>query len=182
MNQPGTEVRNIILIGFMGCGKSTIGRELKRMLGFRWIDTDAEIELRTQRKIAQIFATEGEEGFRDQESALLQDLLEKQLERTVISTGGGVILRPENRETIRQMGYVVWLKAGAETIYQRTRKNSSRPILQTANPRQVIADLLEFRTPLYRECAHLIIDVAGLTRTEIAAGIVESARYYFTRQ
>lgn len=182
MSETGTEVQNIILIGFMGCGKSTIGRELKRMLGFDWIDTDAEIESRAQCKISQIFADHGEQGFRDQESAVLADLQQKQLQRTVISTGGGAILRPENRELLRQLGYVVWLKANAETIYQRTRKNRARPILQTANPQQVIADLLEARTPLYRECAHLVIDVAGLNRTEIAAGIVESARYYFANQ
>lgn len=182
MNDAGTEVQNIILIGFMGCGKSTIGRELKRMLGFQWIDTDAEIESRAQCKISQIFAEQGEQGFRDQESAVLQDLQQKRLMSTVVSTGGGAILRPENRDILRQLGYVVWLKANAETIYSRTKKNRSRPILQTENPQQMIADLLEVRTPLYRECAHLVIDVAGLNRTEIAAGIVESARYFFAHQ
>ena len=83
---------------------------------------------------------------------------------------------------MRKLGYVVWLRANPETIYQRTKKNRDRPILQTDNPRAVIADLLEKRTPLYRECAHLVIDVAGLNRTEIAAGILESAHYYFSQQ
>jgi shikimate kinase len=182
MNQTGTEVQNIILIGFMGCGKSTIGRELKRMLSFALIDTDAEIETQAGCKITEIFANLGETGFRDLEAKVLADLLVKNPSSTVISTGGGVILREENRNALRKLGYVVWLRANAETIYQRTKKNRDRPILQTENPRAVIADLLEKRTPLYRECAHLVIDVAGLNRTEIAAGILESAQYYFSQQ
>lgn len=182
MNQTGTEVQNIILIGFMGCGKSTIGRELKRVLGFALIDTDTEIETQAGCKITEIFSNLGETGFRDLEAKVLADLLEKNPASTVISTGGGAILREENREVLRKLGYVVWLRANPETIYQRTKKNRERPILQTENPRAVITELLEKRTPLYRECAHLVIDVAGLNRTEIAAGILESAHYYFSQQ
>jgi shikimate kinase len=181
MNHTGTSVRNIILIGFMGCGKSTIGRELKRMMGFVWIDTDAEIEARAQCSITEIFAQMGEEGFRDMETQVLRDLLENKMQSTIISTGGGAVLREENRMLLRQLGYVVWLRAGVDTIYQRTKKNRTRPILQTDNPRTVIEDLLALREPIYRECAHLVIDVAGLNRTEISAGIVESARYFFAQ-
>jgi shikimate kinase len=182
MNHTGTQVRNIILIGFMGCGKSTIGRELKRMLGFHWIDTDTAIETRAQCRITEIFAREGEEGFRDRETAVLRELLEQNIQSTIVSTGGGAVLREENRSILRQLGYVVWLRANADTIYHRTRKNRDRPILQTENPRAVIEGLLQQREPIYRECAHLIIDVAGLNRTEISAGIVESARYHFAQQ
>ena len=181
MNHAGTQVRNIILIGFMGCGKSTIGRELKRMTGYAWVDTDAEIEARAQCRISEIFARDGEDAFRDLESQVLCDMRDHNQQPTIISTGGGAVLREENRKTLCQLGYVVWLRAGAETIYQRTKKNRSRPILQTDNPRAVIEDLLALREPLYRECAHLAIDVAGLNRTEIAAGIVESARYHFSQ-
>lgn len=181
MNHTGTQVRNIILIGFMGCGKSTIGRELKRMLGFHWIDTDTAIETRAQCRITEIFAREGEEGFRDRETAALRELLEQNIQSTIVSTGGGAVLREENRAILRQLGYVVWLRANADTIYHRTRKNRDRPILQTENPRAVIEGLLQQREPIYRECAHLIIDVAGLNRTEISAGIVESARYHFAQ-
>jgi shikimate kinase len=181
MNHTGTQVRNIILIGFMGCGKSTIGRELKRMLGYQWIDTDATIETQAHCRITEIFAREGEQGFRDRETAALRELLEKNLQSTIVSTGGGAVLREENREMLRQLGYVVWLRANADTIYQRTRKNRDRPILQTENPRGVIEELLLQREPIYRACAHLVIDVAGLNRTEISAGIVESARYYFSQ-
>lgn len=180
MNQAGTNVHNIILIGFMGCGKSTIGRELKRMTGFQWIDTDTEIETLENCPIAEIFARDGEEGFRDIESQVLRDFGKNNPTSTIISTGGGAVLREENRELIRKLGYVVWLRANSETIYQRTKKNRQRPILQTSDPRAVIADLLEKRDPIYRECSHLAIDVAGLNRSEIAAGIVESARYHYS--
>jgi len=182
MNQDGPQVQNIILIGFMGCGKSTVGRELKRMLGFSWIDTDSVIEQQAQCSITDIFAREGEEGFRDRETDVLRDLAAQQLRSTIISTGGGAILREENRALLRQLGYVVWLRANAETVYQRTRKNRDRPILQTQNPRAVIADLLQQREPMYRECSHLAIEVSGLNRTEIAVGIIESARYHFASQ
>jgi shikimate kinase len=182
MNQAGTNVHNIILIGFMGCGKSTIGRELKRMTGFQWIDTDTEIENRANCRISEIFARDGEEAFRDLESLVIRDLAQHHPQSTIISTGGGAILREENRNILREMGYVVWLRANAETIYQRTKKNRQRPILQTENPRAVIEALLEKREPIYQNCAHLVIDVAGLNRTEICAGIVESARYHFAQQ
>jgi shikimate kinase len=174
-------IQNIILIGFMGCGKSTIGRELKRLTGYQFIDMDAEIEAREKKSIATLFADEGELIFREKETELLQEFRAKGLDHSVISTGGGAILSEENRNIIKSLGYVVWLKADAQTIYHRTKKNHSRPILQTANPQQVIADLLELRTPLYHECAHLTIEVKGLNRTEIAGGIIESARYFFSQ-
>lgn len=182
MNSDGALVQNIILIGFMGCGKSTVGRELRRMLRFRWIDTDHVIEEQAQCRITEIFAREGEEGFRSRETQVLRDLVQSKPQSTIISTGGGAILREENRELLRELGYVVWLRADCELIYQRTKKNRDRPILQSPDPQAVIRKLLQVREPIYRECAHLVIDVAGLSRTEIAAGIVESARYHFAQK
>ena len=179
MNHKGTAVQNIILIGFMGCGKSTVGRELKRILHEPWIDTDQLIEQRAGCSITDIFATRGEEGFRQMETDVLQDLLSQIETSTIISTGGGAVLRQENREILQKLGYVVWLRADAELIYQRTKKNRDRPILQTPDPRAVIRELLATREPIYRQCAHLVIDVAGLSRSEIAVGIRESARYHF---
>jgi len=181
MSDKGMKVHNIVLIGFMGCGKSTVGREIKRTLGYQLIDTDAEIEARAGCKISAIFSAEGEHGFRERESSLFEELREKDLKRTVVSTGGGAILRAKNCEILREIGYVVWLCANADTIYHRTKKNRNRPILQAADPRQVIDELLAQRTPLYRDCAHLAIDVGGLNRAEIVAGIVESARYYYAQ-
>jgi shikimate kinase len=179
MNHKGTAVQNIILIGFMGCGKSTVGRELKRILHEPWIDTDQLIEQRAGCSITDIFVKQGEEGFRQIETEVLRDLHHQVTSSTIISTGGGAVLRQENREILQKLGYVVWLRADAELIYQRTKKNRDRPILQTPDPRAVIRELLATREPIYRQCAHLVIDVAGLSRSEIAVGIRESARYHF---
>ncbi len=175
------KTQHIVLIGFMGCGKSTIGAELRRMLGYRLIDMDSEIEKRAGCRIVELFAREGEAGFRAREHALLQELGKIGKAPMIISTGGGVVLLPENRCLLPQLGYVVWLKADAALIYERTRRSRSRPILQCDNPRERIRVLLEERTPLYRECAHLSIDVGGLNKSEIASGIIDSARYHFSQ-
>jgi shikimate kinase len=174
--------KNIILIGFMGCGKSTVGRELKRLLGYKLIDTDVEIENRAKKKIIDIFAENGEEDFRDRETAYLHELIEKKKTERIISTGGGIILREENRELIQKLGYVIWLRIDAKTSYERTKRSRSRPILRTENPQQVIEKLILQRTPFYKECANLTIDVNELDRSEIAMGITESARYFFSQE
>lgn len=175
------KTQHIVLIGFMGCGKSTIGAELRRMLGYRLVDMDSVIEARAGCRIVELFAREGEDGFRERERSLLQELSATTVPPTIISTGGGVVLRAENRQILPQMGYVVWLKADAEVIYERTRRSRSRPILQCENPLERIRTLLTERTPLYRECAHLSIDVGGLSKREIASGIIDSARYHFSQ-
>jgi len=186
MNPPEAAVpKNLVLIGFMGCGKSTVGRELHRNLGYPLVDTDQEIEQRTGRTIRQIFADEGEPAFRDMETALLRELAEEsgtdQAPR-IISTGGGICGREENRELLRRMGYVVWLHAPVDVIVERTSKNQDRPLLVTDDPRARIVALMAEREPLYRETAHLDIDTTGLDFKEIAIGILESARYYFSAQ
>ena len=180
MNKERT-TQHIVLIGFMGCGKSTIGAELRRLLGYRLVDMDGEIEKRAGCRIVDLFAREGEAGFREREHNLLVELSETTEPRTIISTGGGVVLLPDNRRLLPQLGYVVWLKADASLIYERTRRSRSRPILQCENPRERIRTLLEERTPLYRECAHLSIDVGGLNKSEIASGIIDSTRYHFSQ-
>jgi shikimate kinase len=173
--------QHIILIGFMGCGKSTVGKELQKKLNYPLIDTDDAIEQLAGKSISTIFAEEGEDEFRNRETAYLRHCESSLLQSSIISTGGGAILREENRQILQGLGYVVWLKIDANTVYLRTRKNRSRPILQQANPKQIIADLLEVRTPLYRECANLVIDIAGLNRHEITTGIIESFRYHFSQ-
>ncbi len=170
---------NIILVGFMGTGKSTIGRSLSQTLSYPVIDTDQLIEKQQGRSIPEIFEEEGEDAFRDIETALLRSLLKQS--GHIISTGGGIIIREENRQLLRKMGYVIWLVASPEEIYNRTSRNNNRPLLNNEDPAGTIRKLLETRIPLYKECAHLSIETNQLNFDEITTGIIESARYYFSK-
>lgn len=180
MNEQQAPPKNIVLIGFMGSGKSTVGRELHHRLGYPLVDMDQVIERKAGRPIAAIFAEDGEAAFRDMETVLLRELGEASGQRRIISTGGGVIGREENRALLRQLGYVVWLHAPLGVILERTAKNRDRPLLHTDNPRERVESLMNVRKPLYAETAHLKIDTSGLDCTELATGILESARYFFT--
>ena len=172
-------MRNILLVGFMGCGKSTIGRILHKSLDYPFIDTDQQIEKQTQKKISAIFADEGENAFRKLETQFLEQLIEQQTNHTIISTGGGIITRPENIPLLRELGFVIWLTCSPEVIYERTSRNSNRPLLQCDNPQEVITTMLAKRSPLYQAASHLKIDSTDLDINEINCGILESARYYF---
>jgi shikimate kinase len=180
MNESLTPPKNIVLIGFMGSGKSTVGRELHQRLGYPWIDMDQLIEQRERKSIAAIFKESGEEGFREMETALLEELNDPSAPRRIISTGGGVIGRERNRILLRGLGYVVWLHAPTSVILERTSKNRDRPLLDTDDPLARIDCLLAERKPLYAEIAHLKVDTADLNCAELATGILESARYFFT--
>lgn len=181
MNDPGPVPKNIILIGFMGCGKSTVGRELHQRLGYRLMDIDQIIEETMGKRITEIFREEGEHAFRDFETMQLEEIAKQTGVRHIISTGGGIVVRPENRDLLRQLGYVVWLHATPDAILDRTRRNSHRPLLQTPDPAATIRALLDQRIPWYAETAHLKIETAGLDSTETASGITECARYHFTQ-
>lgn len=180
MNSLETPPKNIVLIGFMGCGKSTVGRELHQLLGYPLVDMDAEIEESAGMPITDIFAKEGENGFRARETGLLTTLAAPDAPRRIISTGGGVVVRPENRPLLRKLGYVVWLHAPADVILERTGRHNHRPLLHAEDPAARIRMLLDERMPWYEETAHLKVDTAGLDCREIAGGILESARYFFT--
>jgi shikimate kinase len=180
MNESLIPPKNIVLIGFMGSGKSTVGRELQQRLGYPWIDMDHLIEQRERKSIAAIFADSGEEEFREMETRLLKELNDPNAPRRIISTGGGVIGREQNRILLRSLGFVVWLHAPTSVILERTSKNRDRPLLHTDDPLARIESLLAVRKPLYAETAHLKVDTAGLDCGELAAGILESARYFFT--
>lgn len=171
--------KNIVLIGFMGCGKSTVARRLAEVLHYPLIDTDQRIEQDARMSIPELFAAVGEEAFRDREAALLREIAASHTPRHIISTGGGIVVRPDNRPLLRTLGYVVWLRATEEVIFERTRHNRDRPLLQTTDPRASIHHLLTLRTPFYQETAHLTVDTEGLSSIEVAAGILESARYFF---
>jgi len=148
--------RNIYLVGPMGAGKSTIGRVLAAELHLGFRDSDKVIEDRTGADIPWIFDMEGEEGFRDRESAVLSELSKDN--NIVIATGGGIILRAENREMMKASGYVCYLTASTEQLVERTARDKKRPLLQVENPRQKIIELLALRDPLYREAADFIIN------------------------
>lgn len=146
----------IVLVGMMGAGKTTVGRELARRMGFRFFDCDHEIEARTGVKIPTIFEIEGEEGFRRRESMTLEELTHES--GVVLATGGGAVLRPANRALLHERGVVVYLDVPPQVLWERTRHDRNRPLLQCENPRGRIETLYRERAPLYREVAHIIIE------------------------
>lgn len=140
----------------MGSGKTTIGRSLAKRLELDFIDSDREIELRTGVSIPTVFEIEGEEGFRKREAQVIADL--SRLSRRVVATGGGVILRPENRANLRASGFVIYLNVPPLTLWERTRNDRNRPLLKVSDPLQRLQDLFTQRDSLYREVANLVLD------------------------
>ncbi len=145
-------VRNLILIGMMGSGKSTVGRRLAAVLGRHFVDADHELERRCGVPIATIFELEGEAGFRRREAALIAELVEPA--SLVLATGGGAVTDPESRRLMHARGHVIFLEASVADLWQRLRRDRSRPMLATADPKARLQSLLEARDPLYRETAH----------------------------
>lgn len=137
----------------MGAGKTTIGRLLARALDYEFVDCDRELEARSGVSVSTIFELEGEPGFRKREAALLDELTQHQ--GIVLATGGGAVLRADNRAHLRERGLVIYLQASADEIARRTANDRTRPLLQTADPRARIIELLHEREPLYIETAHL---------------------------
>lgn len=146
---------NIFIIGPMGVGKTTIGRHLATTFKKTFLDTDQELEKRTGADISLIFEIEGEAGFRKRESSILDELTKKK--NLVLATGGGAILSEGNRRMLRKNGFVLYLSADVETLVNRTRKDKSRPLLQTEDKRKTLTDMMATRDPLYRQEADLII-------------------------
>ena len=147
---------NIFLVGMMGAGKTTIGRLLAKRLGKTFHDCDHEIEARTGVRVSVIFEIEGEPGFRKREAEELGRLAA--LENIVLATGGGAVLDPGNRALLKARGLVVYLHAQPKDLWQRTRHDKSRPLLQAADPRARVEELYRARDPLYREIAELVAD------------------------
>jgi shikimate kinase len=163
----------LFLIGYRGAGKTTVARLVAAKLGWRSIDADALLEERAGRTIRQIFNEEGEGSFREREAALLEELC--RLEDHVIATGGGVILREENRARLKQ-GAVIWLRAPADLLWQRLQADATtaerRPNLAQGGLVE-IEELLRVRTPLYQACQDFTIDVAMLTPEQVSQTIVQ---------
>lgn len=157
---------NIILIGFMGSGKSSVGIRLSYRLKMAVEDTDKRIEKRAGKTISDIFSEEGEESFRERERECLRELLAGK-SRRIISTGGGLPLRAENREILKELGMIVYLRARPETIYERLKNDTTRPLLQTEDPQKRIRELLTERSPVYEAAADAVVDVDGKDFMEI---------------
>lgn len=159
--------RNIYLVGLMGAGKTTVGRQLARRLGRPFIDSDHEIVARTGVPIPTIFEIEGEAGFRRREAQTIVELTEQQ--GIVMATGGGVVIDPANRARLRDTGWVVYLNVPPAMLYERTRHDRNRPLLQVADPLARLEALHAERDPLYRQAAHFVVEGSHL----VASGIVQ---------
>ena len=157
---------NFYLVGLMGAGKTSVGRVLAKRLRKTFLDSDHEIEGRTGVRIPVIFEIEGEAGFRARERRMLAELAERS--NIVLATGGGAVLSEENRSALARHGTVVYLRASPQDLWQRTRHDRNRPLLQTPNPLAKLTDLFNERDPLYRELADLIVDTGSQSVSALA--------------
>ncbi|MCM1324998.1 MAG: shikimate kinase [Bacteroidales bacterium] len=157
---------NIILTGFMGSGKTSVGLKLSYRLKIPVEDTDKLIEQNEKRSISSIFGEEGEAYFRDRETELLQEIGKRNYRR-ILSVGGGTPVREENRRLLRQCGTVIYLRIQPETVYERLKDDTTRPLLAGENPLERIRELMEARKDAYEECADIIIDVDEISMEEI---------------
>jgi shikimate kinase len=160
---------NIFLVGLMGAGKTTVGRMLARHYDKTFYDSDHEIEARTGVKIPVIFEIEGEAGFRKREEAAIAGLAA--LSNIVLATGGGAVLSPVNRETLKQHGIVIYLRGTPECLFERTRHDRNRPLLRTAEPLTRLRELFGQRDPLYREVADIVVDTGRQSASNMHRGL-----------
>jgi shikimate kinase len=175
--QAAASAGSLVLIGPMGSGKSSIARELAQRTGWRWVDTDRLAAEQAGLSVPEIFATHGENHFRDLESAAVRVLGGlAALGPVIVATGGGVVLRPENGSLLRELGCVVWLTASEDVLFERVSRTRKRPLLRTADPRATMRELLATRDPLYAACAHCKIDTSFLSHAEVADAVLVQAR------
>lgn len=151
----------VVLVGMPGCGKSTVGMYLARRMGLEFCDSDQWIEAQYRMSVREFFAQHGEEAFRDLETQALRELLAAG--GVVLATGGGAVLREENRRTLHAQACVLYLRASPEQLWRRLRHDTRRPLLQVANPQQRLRELYAERDALYRECAHFVVNTRGLS-------------------
>lgn len=168
----GQTVHNIFLVGPMGAGKTTIGRQLADLLRWEFVDSDHEIEARTGANIPWIFDIEGEDGFRQREEQVIDILTQRR--HIVLATGGGAVMREENRRHLQARGTVVYLETPVERQLERTARDHNRPLLQTPNPRARLTELLRIRDPLYREVAHHIMPTERASARDVAWHILQA--------
>jgi shikimate kinase len=171
---------NFVLVGFMGCGKSAVGRRLASLTGHRFIDSDELVSQSQQRSIPEIFAAVGEEGFRDIEQRTLEDLVG--VAGIILSSGGGAVLREVNRVALKKLGVVVWLDSDAEVLFERAMRSGRRPLLQTENPRETFDSLLAARRPVYEGLADVSFDSTGVGLDEVARRVLEQAMRFHAQR
>ncbi len=164
----------------MGAGKTTIGRQLAKALGYEFVDSDHELEARTGASIPLIFDVEGEAGFRKREKQVLDELTQRQ--GIVLATGGGAVLDADNRAHLGARGVVIYLRAEVDQLLARTAKDRNRPLLQTENPRARLEELLRGRDPLYRDIADYVIDTGGRSARHAERDILAKIRPRRTRK
>jgi shikimate kinase len=165
---------NIVLIGFMGSGKSCVAKRLSEKLNMPYVDADSIIEEEEKREISQIFAEDGEPYFREKEVEVIKRLSEKR--GYIISTGGGCVLESENIENLKKRGRLFFLKTEPEAVYKRIKDDGSRPLLNLKDPLRRIRELLRVRTPIYESCADCIIDTSNLTIEGVVERIIEEIK------
>lgn len=161
---------HLVLVGMMGAGKTSVGKRLARRLGWRHVDADKRIERSSGRTIPEIFATDGEAGFRTIEHDVLESLL-RLPGRTVVSTGGGAVLSADNRALMRERGTVVWLRARPETLLARVGKGNGRPLLAD-DPAAAVHRIAAERRDAYESAAHVVVDVDGCTADQVADAVL----------
>lgn len=160
----------------MGSGKSSVGRRVAALTGHRFVDTDELVVSKAGRPITQIFADEGEAGFREWEASVLRELATAT--GIVLATGGGIVLREENRAALRRIGPVIWLDADADALFERVARNRKRPLLHTDDPRATFDALLAARREIYAAAAHARIDSTGRSHDETAAAVVAAVENF----
>ena len=175
MTEPSAKPNNIFIVGPMGAGKTTIGKQLAKNLGWEFLDSDHEIVARTGVQIPIIFDIEGEAGFRKREKDIINELTLR--ERLVLATGGGAVLDEENRSALSTRGAVVYLCATAEQLFKRTARDRNRPLLQTENPLAKIKELLEVRDPLYREVADIVMETGEENIRSVVRKLMSQLRH-----
>ena len=154
-NQRKFQSGNLILVGMMGSGKTTMGRSLARHLGKAFVDSDEEIIKRTGVTIPHVFDVEGEAGFRVRETTAIADIVQR--DNIVLATGGGAVLAEQNRALLQHNGIVIYLKASVHDLWQRTRHDRNRPLLQTADPYAKLTELHHLRDPIYQKVADIVV-------------------------
>jgi shikimate kinase len=164
--------QTVVLVGLMGAGKSTVGRRLADRLGVRFVDSDSEIEIAADLTIPEIFERFDEQYFRDGERRVIARLLEDK--PCVLATGGGAFLASENRKMISEGGVSVWIKADLETLWERVKDKSTRPLLKGANPKGILSTLLKERYPFYGEADIVVNSAAGDPHEIVVNAIVEA--------